>query len=74
MSLGLTKIDLLTNNPAKVTGLQASGIVVENVVGLEVGHSPHNYDYLVTKKEQMGHLLPTVGEPAEVTENKENAL
>ena len=74
MSLGLTKIDLLTNNPAKVTGLQASGIVVENVVGLEVGHSPHNYDYLVTKKEQMGHLLPTVGEPAEVPENKENAL
>ena len=55
--LGATRVALLTNNPAKVAGLQAHGIEVAEVRGLEVGRTPHNEAYLRTKATQMGHVL-----------------
>ena len=55
--LGLTRIRLLTNNPAKVTGLSAHGIEVIEMVALAVGHTPENDHYLRTKARAMGHLL-----------------
>lgn len=55
--LGLDRITLLTNNPAKVTGLTASGIHVAGTERIEVGHTPQNHDYLLTKKFAMGHEL-----------------
>ncbi|PFG33127.1 GTP cyclohydrolase II [Sanguibacter antarcticus] len=58
--LGLRRIRLLTNNPTKVTGLTASGIDVDQMVRIEVGHTPENHQYLVTKKVSMGHLLDTI--------------
>ncbi len=54
--LGLKSIRLLTNNPAKVEGMRASGIEVVERVGLHVGHHPENEDYRRTKVERMGHL------------------
>lgn len=54
--LGLTNIRLLTNNPAKVEGMRASGINVIERVGLHVGHHPENEAYRRTKVERMGHL------------------
>jgi 3,4-dihydroxy 2-butanone 4-phosphate synthase / GTP cyclohydrolase II len=57
--LGLGRIRLLTNNPAKVTGLEALGIEV-SLVHIQVGHTPENAHYLRTKKESMGHLLDTL--------------
>lgn len=56
--LGVTRVRLLTNNPAKVTGLQAHGVAVTEVRGLEVGRTPHNEAYLRTKATAMGHVLP----------------
>lgn len=56
--LGVHAVRLLTNNPAKVTGLQAHGIDVTEVRSLEVGRTPHNEAYLRTKATAMGHLLP----------------
>ncbi|MGW6130555.1 3,4-dihydroxy-2-butanone-4-phosphate synthase [Cellulomonas sp. NPDC055163] len=56
--LGVTRVRLLTNNPAKVTGLQAHGVAVTEVRGLEVGRTPHNEAYLRTKASAMGHVLP----------------
>jgi 3,4-dihydroxy 2-butanone 4-phosphate synthase / GTP cyclohydrolase II len=56
--LGLTRIRLLTNNPAKVEGLRASGIEITERVPLNVGGNPHNERYIRTKVERMGHLLP----------------
>lgn len=53
---------LLTNNPAKVTGLTAHGVVVDDVVPLEVGRTPENLAYLRTKAQLMGHLMPTLRE------------
>ena len=61
--LGLSRVRLLTNNPAKVTGLVASGIDVVGAERIEVGHGEHNRAYLVTKKVAMGHLLDTVAVP-----------
>ncbi|SDF50046.1 3,4-dihydroxy 2-butanone 4-phosphate synthase / GTP cyclohydrolase II [Cellulosimicrobium cellulans] len=61
--LGLSRVRLLTNNPAKVTGLVASGIDVVGTERIEVGHGEHNRAYLVTKKVAMGHLLDTVAVP-----------
>ncbi|MDF9877946.1 3,4-dihydroxy 2-butanone 4-phosphate synthase/GTP cyclohydrolase II [Cellulosimicrobium cellulans] len=61
--LGLSRVRLLTNNPAKVTGLVASGIEVVGTERIEVGHGEHNRAYLVTKKVAMGHLLDTVAVP-----------
>lgn len=58
--LGMTRVRLVTNNPAKVTGLVASGLEVSDVLQLAVGHTPHNHRYLVTKKTAMGHLLDWV--------------
>ena len=58
--LGLRRIRLLTNNPTKATGLTASGIDVTRTVRIEVGHTPENHQYLVTKKVSMGHLLETI--------------
>jgi 3,4-dihydroxy 2-butanone 4-phosphate synthase/GTP cyclohydrolase II len=55
--LHLDRIRLLTNNPAKVTGLQAHGIDVVEVVPHEVGRTRENLAYLRTKAQQMGHLL-----------------
>ena len=55
--LGLTEIRLLTNNPAKVTGLTVHGIVVDEVLPIEVGRTSENAAYLHTKAVAMGHLL-----------------
>ncbi|WP_218780004.1 GTP cyclohydrolase II [Cellulomonas iranensis] len=55
--LGARRVRLLTNNPAKVTGLRAHGVDVTQVRALEVGRTPHNEAYLRTKATSMGHLL-----------------
>lgn len=56
-SLGLTRIRLLTNNPAKTSALEELGITVEAVVPLEVAARPENTHYLATKRERMHHVL-----------------
>jgi 3,4-dihydroxy 2-butanone 4-phosphate synthase/GTP cyclohydrolase II len=54
--LGLTQVRLLTNNPAKVEGLRASGIDVVERVPHNVGAHPENETYRNTKVARMGHL------------------
>ena len=57
LDLGLDRVRLLTNNPAKVAGLRASGVEVEQVLPIEVGRTEENAGYLHTKAVAMGHLL-----------------
>ena len=57
LDLGLGTIRLLTNNPAKVTGLSVHGVVVDEVLPIEVGRTSENAAYLHTKAVAMGHLL-----------------
>jgi 3,4-dihydroxy 2-butanone 4-phosphate synthase/GTP cyclohydrolase II len=63
--LGLDDIRLLTNNPAKVTGLAEHGVTAAQRVPLQVGATPHNWGYLAAKRDLMGHQLDgRPGEPA----------
>jgi 3,4-dihydroxy 2-butanone 4-phosphate synthase/GTP cyclohydrolase II len=56
--LGARRIRLLTNNPEKVSQLEARGIEVAERVGLVVGATEQNRRYLDTKRDRMGHVLP----------------
>ncbi len=56
--LGISRVRLLTNNPAKIAGLEQHGITVVERVPLIVQHNPNNRDYLNTKREKMEHILP----------------
>ncbi|HVA30896.1 MAG TPA: bifunctional 3,4-dihydroxy-2-butanone-4-phosphate synthase/GTP cyclohydrolase II [Gaiellaceae bacterium] len=55
--LGLTTIRLLTNNPKKVSGLQAFGLKVTEQVPIEVPPNDENRRYLVAKRDKLGHGL-----------------
>ena len=56
-SLGFGAVRLMTNNPAKVAMMEASGISVPERVPLKVGETQFNRDYLATKAAKSGHLL-----------------
>lgn len=55
--LGVGKVRLLTNNPRKVTMLEASGLTVTERVPLVVGRNPLNEKYLDVKAKKSGHIL-----------------
>ncbi|MBM4342250.1 MAG: GTP cyclohydrolase II [Deltaproteobacteria bacterium] len=55
--LGLARIVLMTNNPAKVDALRRFGIDVVDRQGIEVAPTSDNRRYLQTKRDRMGHLL-----------------
>jgi len=56
--LGVRSVRLLTNNPAKTEGLEAYGVRVVERVGLTPHPNDHNLEYLRTKRDRMGHVLP----------------
>jgi 3,4-dihydroxy 2-butanone 4-phosphate synthase / GTP cyclohydrolase II len=55
--LGLTTIRLLTNNPKKVSGLEAFGLKVTQQVPIEVAPNEENRRYLAAKRDKLGHRL-----------------
>lgn len=55
-ALGHEQVHLLTNNPAKVRGLEEAGITVVERVAHHMPANPHNADYLETKRKKSGHL------------------
>ncbi|MEE9434695.1 MAG: GTP cyclohydrolase II [Sphingorhabdus sp.] len=55
--LSIDELKLLTNNPAKVAGLEAEGIAVIERLPLKIAANPHNARYLTTKKTRTGHKL-----------------
>jgi len=55
--LGLTTIRLLTNNPKKVSGLEAYGLKVTEQVPIEVPPNDENRRYLAAKRDKLGHRL-----------------
>ena len=56
--LGIDRIRLMTNNPAKVAAFEQGGIVVEERVPLALAEGAHNRHYLATKRDRAGHWLP----------------
>ena len=57
LDLGVSRLRLLTNNPGKVVGLSGFGLDVQDRIPLEVPVNDENRNYLITKKQRMGHLL-----------------
>ncbi|WP_242126777.1 GTP cyclohydrolase II [Sphingobium sp. Sx8-8] len=55
--LGVQEVRLLTNNPNKVTGLEAAGIQVVERLPIILPANPHNERYLATKRDRTGHQL-----------------
>ncbi len=63
--LGVRSMRLLTNNPAKRAGLEGYGLTIVERVALPVITTPHNLAYLRTKRDRMGHDLPSLGDDAD---------
>jgi 3,4-dihydroxy 2-butanone 4-phosphate synthase/GTP cyclohydrolase II len=55
--LGLSTIRILTNNPRKITGIEAYGLRVVEQVPIEVAPNDENKGYLETKRTKLGHRL-----------------
>jgi GTP cyclohydrolase II len=56
-ALGVRKLRLLSNNPEKVTAVEAAGIEVVERVPADVEAYESNAKYIRTKREKMGHLF-----------------
>jgi len=52
----ITSVNLLTNNPKKVSALEEVGIRVTQRTSLHEGENKVNQEYLNTKRDKMGHL------------------
>lgn len=65
VDLGLKKIKFMTNNPAKVRGLEGYGIEIVDWVPIPVEPNEHNLKYLQTKRGKMGHIFPAEVVPEE---------
>jgi 3,4-dihydroxy 2-butanone 4-phosphate synthase / GTP cyclohydrolase II len=55
--LGVKKMKLLTNNPVKIIGLKGYGLEVVERVPIEIPSNPKNENYLMTKRDKLGHLI-----------------
>ncbi|WP_433497034.1 bifunctional 3,4-dihydroxy-2-butanone-4-phosphate synthase/GTP cyclohydrolase II [Sphaerimonospora sp. CA-214678] len=59
--LGVKSVRLLTNNPAKVRGMDGYGIKVLGREPMPVAMNPYNENYLAAKRERLGHHIPEGG-------------
>jgi 3,4-dihydroxy 2-butanone 4-phosphate synthase/GTP cyclohydrolase II len=55
--LGARDLELLTNNPRKIVGLEAHGLRIVKRVPIAIPPTRHNRRYLATKRDKLGHLL-----------------
>ena len=54
-NLGISNMNLLTNNPSKRAGLEGYGLIITKRTPLIGQITPENTKYLETKKDKMGH-------------------
>lgn len=57
VDLGVRQMRLMTNNPAKYTGLAGFGLEIVERVGLASAPNAENLRYLHAKQQKLGHLL-----------------
>lgn len=55
--LGIKKMKLMTNNPAKYIALSGYGLEITERMPVEIEPNKVNVEYMRTKKEKMGHIL-----------------
>ncbi len=58
--LGIKELELMTNNPKKIAGLEGHGLSVHSRVAIEVAAGPENRHYLETKKTKLGHIFSQI--------------
>ena len=56
--IGIHSVQLITNNPRKVSGLRDAGIAVESVRALAIAANGQTLRYLQTKRDRLGHDSP----------------
>src|SRR3989454_10464608 len=66
--LGIRSVRLMTNNPAKILGLEMHGVDVIERVPLETIPNEINAPYLRAKASRMGHLLEDLPDPRRIEE------
>lgn len=57
LDLGVHQINLLTNNPEKLTGLENYGIMINKRIPIQTRSREESKQYMQTKFDKMGHLL-----------------
>jgi 3,4-dihydroxy 2-butanone 4-phosphate synthase/GTP cyclohydrolase II len=55
--IGVSKMRLLTNNPTKRAGLTGYGLQIVEIIPIRIKPNRHNRNYLLTKKNKMGHSI-----------------
>ena len=75
--LGVRSVELMTNNPDKVAGLERYGVSVRSMTPTPTFANGENLDYLRTKRDRMGHLLnglePPIGSDTSSPPGEETA-
>lgn len=56
-ALGIQSINLMTNNPKKISGLEGYGLKLNKRVAIQMNHHERSAYYLKTKQSKLGHLL-----------------
>ena len=56
-SLHVRSIQILTNNPSKMQGIERHGVRISGRIPVEIPANEINRPYLMTKRDRMGHLL-----------------
>jgi 3,4-dihydroxy 2-butanone 4-phosphate synthase/GTP cyclohydrolase II len=55
--MGIQRVRLMSNNPAKRAGVEGYGLDVEEMIPIMIPPNPHNERYLHTKRTKLGHIL-----------------
>jgi GTP cyclohydrolase II len=55
--LEIKNIDLMTNNPRKISALKESGLILNKRIPIKSKVTKYNRDYLNVKAKKLGHLL-----------------
>ena len=55
--LGVTKLNVMTNNPKKLIGLEGHGLEISERIKIKMPTEPENEKYLSTKAKKLGHIF-----------------
>ncbi len=55
--LGISKMRLMSNNPTKRAGIVGYGLEIVENIPIEIPSNIHNENYLLTKRDKMGHSI-----------------
>jgi len=63
-ALGVTRVRLMTNNPAKIAALREAGLDIVSDARVMGRRNDHNQGYLAAKRDRAGHLFDADVDPA----------